>query len=106
MNLEGTVFLLAFLIGVGLWLYKLYNVINACGSYPPGVGWLVLVGFILSYGVALFMVLIDPTHATGVLLLLFSLLFLAMIPLQLAEVFYFLGKSYFFGVQAHKARGG
>lgn len=45
-------FLLSFLVFVGLWFFKLYDVLTGMSKFSGGVMWLTLVGLFMSYGLS------------------------------------------------------
>lgn len=52
-SMEEVVFLIGFLVFVGLWFFKLYNVVTGFDKFSTGVVWMATIGCFLSYGVTL-----------------------------------------------------
>lgn len=58
-SLYEVVFLLCFIFMVGITLSKVYNVMNAGEWYSIKISWVLLIGYILVWGVALITMMVD-----------------------------------------------
>jgi len=89
MNFAEFMFIIAFLACIGITLYKIYNIVSLGQAYDKRIAWLLLIGYLLSWGVALILVMFEySTGAFGVLLRILNIILILHLPFILFEIYY------------------
>ena len=99
------IFLVQFLAVIGIFLLKLYNVMNFGKFYGGQILFLGLIGYIMAWGVGLFTMIINYTQSLYRVLFVFeSVTMPLVIGLTLAEILFMIKDNAKNAVEAYNSR--